>query len=58
MSSDTNLNVFCRGDINVLVLLKPYTSIIIMLILVVTAWVAVSIWLFPQKTFPKIVFDS
>jgi hypothetical protein len=58
MSSDTNLNVFCRGDINVLVLLKPYKSIIIMLILVVTAWVAVSIWLFPQKTFPKIVFDS
>jgi hypothetical protein len=48
MSSDTNLNVFCRGDINVLVLLKPYTSIIIMLILVVTAWVAVSIWLLPQ----------
>jgi hypothetical protein len=38
----------CRGDINFGGLLKPYTSIIIMLILVVSAWVAVCIWLLPQ----------
>jgi hypothetical protein len=39
---------FCRGDINFGGLLKPYTSIIIMLNLVVSAWVAVCIWLLPQ----------